>query len=276
MPRLCSDNGRFRLFCDIASRLPSVGKYSDRPCQVFQDRAVGASITMAATHQMCQRAAHGLHVCNTLLQLAEVLLRDALHACACAAAVVPQTDQFADLVHRKTEITRPLDETQTVHIGAAVLPITAFGACHGGQQPQTFVVPHHARRHAGATRCLAYRDIDKTGVDAAHLLHPVAGVLYGRNDVLARQRAQHVDMSGLQIDRDLSFRVDGLHRVLYRADAMAATHAGNVKFLTHLDVPLVERLNGQAPSLIPLTMSMFRARSQFLLDLVMVRGFSLR
>jgi hypothetical protein len=59
------------------------------------------------------------------------------------------------------------------------------------------------------------------------------GVLDRQHDVLARLRAQHIDMSGFEVHRDLRLGIDRLHRVLDRGHAVVAAHARHLEFLAH-------------------------------------------
>src|SRR5690606_561366 len=71
------------------------------------------------------------------------------------------------------------------------------------------------------------------GGPARRSFHRVAGVLDRRHEVRARLLAEHVDVAGFEIDRDLRLGVDRLHGVLYGAHAVTAAHARDLEFLTH-------------------------------------------
>src|SRR5579862_3265113 len=84
---------------------------------------------------------------------------------------------------------------------------------------------HSGVSHPFSLQCGGYGD--------TALLGFVSRVFDRHDDVLPRMVADHVDVTRLEVDRDLCLGVDGLYGVLDHIGAMAAAHARDLKLLAH-------------------------------------------
>ena len=84
-------------------------------------------------------------------------------------AVPVQRQQGPDLVQRHVHGAAQADETQLVHIGAAVKAVAVVAARAGRQQPLFFVIPDVGRRHAGLLGGLTNAELCGVGVHGLDL-----------------------------------------------------------------------------------------------------------
>src|SRR5690606_8359462 len=89
------------------------------------------------------------------VQLPDVRLRQRLDLPARAPAILPQSQQFADLRDGEAEIARLADEPQRADLPLAVPAVAGIGAGGLGKKPHALVVADHLRRDARSPGCLA-------------------------------------------------------------------------------------------------------------------------
>src|SRR5919112_6351351 len=78
-----------------------------------------------------------------------------LDLAARTAAVAPQAEKGADLLHGKAEAARPADEAQIVDVAFVEVAIGIRAARRPRDEPDRFVVADHLDAHARARRRLA-------------------------------------------------------------------------------------------------------------------------
>src|SRR5690606_23558576 len=115
----------------------------------LQDRAVRPVVTLATVRQLHQRIAQGAHLGDLALQLGDMLLGQRLYIGTGAPLVLPQGQQFANLLERKSQIPCALDEGQAMQVVCVVLPIATLRPPGMGQQSDGLVVANHLGAQAG-------------------------------------------------------------------------------------------------------------------------------
>src|SRR3990167_4014607 len=71
-----------------------------------------------------------------------------LYLAAWASTVLPQSQQFADLIQREPEVSGLPNEAQGADLLVGVLAVTCIGSQSAGEEPHAFIVPDHLGRHA--------------------------------------------------------------------------------------------------------------------------------
>ena len=72
--------------------------------QTIEDGALWPVVPVAAVHQVLERCLHRQQLCGLLLELGDVGFSQCLDLAARASPVLPQAEQFSDLLQRKAEI----------------------------------------------------------------------------------------------------------------------------------------------------------------------------
>lgn len=121
--------------------------------QVFKDCAVlrrpAGARRVAAADERREARLKFPEFRELLLHLLQVRLGDVPHLDAIAMRLVHQVDQFAHLLDGEAEVTAPADECQTSDSCIVVVPLVAFRARRGRQQPHLLVVPNGGDTAAG-------------------------------------------------------------------------------------------------------------------------------
>src|SRR3990167_2563067 len=78
-----------------------------------------------------------------------------LYLAAWASTVLPQSQQFADLIQREPEVSGLPNEAQGADLLVGVLAVTCIGSQSAGEEPHAFIVPDHLGRHARGLGCFS-------------------------------------------------------------------------------------------------------------------------
>ena len=107
---------------------------------------------------MLKSVDHGKNFCRLGAQSTQVSGGNLPDILAGSFLVVPQTEQFADIIYRKAKVAGAADEPQRMYFGRAVKPIASFGAFGRSDQTDFLLMPDHLGRHAtvcgGLTNCV--------------------------------------------------------------------------------------------------------------------------
>ena len=93
-----------------ATRKVGCGSVVDPEREIVEDRAVRAIVAMAGGDQLSKRVRHRLHFGNARLKIVDMRFCNAFDLAAWAAAIAPESQEFADFRNRKAEPPRPSDE----------------------------------------------------------------------------------------------------------------------------------------------------------------------
>src|SRR5690606_6473369 len=118
-----------------------------------EDRAVGSLVPGAAVAEGLQGVGHLPQLADSIFQLGDVSLGQALDVGAVPRAIVPQAEQLADLRDRESEVACPPNEAQPMHIGLAVVGLARFPAAGGRDEAGLLVVADHLGGHARCPGC---------------------------------------------------------------------------------------------------------------------------
>ena len=91
--------------------------------EVFENRAVGATVPMAASCQLLQGAAHRLQFNFLSLEFLRTRTGKRLDVGTRAAPILPQREQLADLLDGKAEIPRLSNEAERVDVPLVIVPV---------------------------------------------------------------------------------------------------------------------------------------------------------
>ena len=119
-----------------------------RCLEIIDDRAVGPSIAVTLGGQSLEGLAHCVQLYRLALEFGSAGESDGLYIGARPAPVVPQGEQLCDIVHAKTEIARPPDESQGMDVALVIIPVAGSFAGSRRHQPDFLIMADHALRHA--------------------------------------------------------------------------------------------------------------------------------
>ena len=75
------------------------------PCQSFQNGAIGPAVTLTINRQMSERVPHVREFRDAPIQFRNMFQRDCLDLSTSTLPVLPQGQEFANIVHQKAEPT---------------------------------------------------------------------------------------------------------------------------------------------------------------------------
>ncbi len=115
--------------------------------QFVEDRTIRAVIPVAGPNKTFQQGDHGLDLFLLARQLVDMAERKRSDLRTRPGAITPQSQEFRDLIHGKSEIAGPTDETQSVNIGLGVVAVTAVPPRSRRDQADLLIVADHLGAH---------------------------------------------------------------------------------------------------------------------------------
>jgi hypothetical protein len=101
--------------------------------------------------EMGQRITHIREFRDPPVQFRDMFERDCFDLRTGTLPVLPQRQEFANIVYEEAKSTRLPNETQRVNFVGSVPSIPRCGPVNWRQKADTLVVPNHLGRHAGRT-----------------------------------------------------------------------------------------------------------------------------
>ena len=117
--------------------------------QTFDDRTIRSIVAVAMIHEVRQCGLHGSKFLQLGIKFLQVRLRQRLDLPARATLVLPQPEQFADLINGESKAARLAEELQGTHFLLRVLAIAGLGAQGFREQSDLLVVADHLGRDPG-------------------------------------------------------------------------------------------------------------------------------
>jgi hypothetical protein len=103
-------------------------------------RAIGPIITVALLDEMQQRAPHRVQFQNLPVDFRDMFGRQRLNVATGAGTVVPQIQELCDILDRKAQTSRPLNEAQRIDIDLTEISIPGFGSLCRWDEANAFIV----------------------------------------------------------------------------------------------------------------------------------------
>lgn len=117
------------------------------------DGAIRPPVTMASFGEIEQRISHRLQCKSLAVKVVGARQSEALDVDALAVAIVPQSQQRADVLDREAQIARVRDEAEAVHVGIGIIAIPAVAAERRRDQADRLIMADHPLRDAARLRC---------------------------------------------------------------------------------------------------------------------------
>ena len=127
-----------------------------KPCEVSQDRAVGSIVTMALRGQVLKRSPHLVKFASLAAEFFRPCERQRLDVHARSRPIMPQRDELANLLDRKSEVAGVSDKAKRVNFTLVIVAVTGVAARGRRYEADLLVMPDHPLANAGRGRSFAY------------------------------------------------------------------------------------------------------------------------
>lgn len=116
--------------------------------QVMKNWTMRPAVAVAGVGQMFEGIAQALYAGNLCFEFGNVLSGKFLYLPAGTLAVIPQSQQIADARDREAKLPGAMYESQPVHVGFDIEPVSAVLARCGGNEAYILVITYHFCRYA--------------------------------------------------------------------------------------------------------------------------------
>src|SRR5690606_1758904 len=134
--------------------LPSMPAAATSGFQALENRTIRSIVALAMLNQLLQGVAQAGQFLDLAVQLGDMGTGQRLDVGAGALAVLPEGQQLADFLQRKTQVTGALDKGQAVQVSGVVAAVTIVATPGRHQQADGFVVTDHLGGKTALFGCL--------------------------------------------------------------------------------------------------------------------------
>ena len=116
--------------------------------QVMKNWTMRPAVAVAGIGQMFEGIAQALHASDLCFEFGNVLSGQFLHLPAGTLPVIPQSQQITDTLDREAKLPGAMYESQPVHVGFNIEPVSAVLARCGGNEAYILIITYHLGRYA--------------------------------------------------------------------------------------------------------------------------------